>query len=159
MSLVREVSGAILGASQRPTSEASLTEPSTPAASPKAPTAASPEPRSPWFARVRAALWFTGAMYVVLGGVATAVFVANAVSENVFPPAYIYGFGFAAFVLSVGFGALNFVAARGLDKETRWGWILSLVIAGLYAPSACLPIGGFMLVGLLNDDVRKRCMD
>ena len=43
----------------------------------------------------------------------------------------------------------------GLNRGQFWGWLVTVVIGAMYAPSACLPVGAFLLYAMLNDEVRK----
>lgn len=72
------------------------------------------------------------------------------------PPA-IFGvfLGLFTLVLCGGTGVFNFVAAWALGRGKRWGWISSVILGGIYAPSGCFPFGGLILYGLLQDKVRK----
>jgi hypothetical protein len=134
-------------------------EPSSPARGPAPPTEPLPEPpRNPWFGYVRVCLLLAGGAYVVLGLVLAPLMTFGMTAEDELPVGVAIAIGVVTFIFSAGFGVLNFVAARGLKNETKWGWILSIVIAAIYAPSICLPLGAIMLVGLLQDDVRKRCI-
>lgn len=131
-------------------------EPGSAAAPPTVDTSLpAPPPMHPWVNHCRTALFFTGACYVVLGLAFVPIFAV--VSEG--DLAFSLAMGTFAFFFSVGFGVLNFVAARGLKQGARWAWILSLVLAAMYVSSACLPIGIVLLVGLLRTDVRQAFLD
>jgi hypothetical protein len=137
-----------------------MTQPTTPAAGPTPPLdAPAMPPRSSWFGVVKGLLWFSGICYVLIGAVAgPAMGWAMTVDGEV--PVFVgWLIGIGTFLFCAAFGGANFAAAIGLDRETKWGWIVSLVLAAMYAPSGCLPIGVLMLVGLLQDGVRKPCMD
>lgn len=49
------------------------------------------------------------------------------------------------------------VVVEALKKGTKWSWIAALVLTVLYIPSAFLPLGVFMLVGLLKPEVQDHC--
>jgi hypothetical protein len=118
-----------------------------------------PPPRSVWFGIVRGVLIFSGVAYALLGLVMPLVFFSVSAFDPPDSPTWLlWGISAFSFVVCAGFGALNFVAAWGLDRETKWGWIVSLVLAAMYAPSGCFPLGVLMLIGLLQDDVRKTCL-
>jgi peptidoglycan/LPS O-acetylase OafA/YrhL len=42
------------------------------------------------------------------------------------------------------------IAALGIRRRRFWGWVLGLIIFGLYIPSIFLPLGAFGLWGLLD---------
>lgn len=115
--------------------------------------AAAQPPLSPWVRYCRFALVLTAAGYGVIGicAIPLALFLAESDSG---PPWFGGLFGALAFVVSVGFGIVNWLAARGLAERKRWGWILAVILGGIYAPSACLPIGALLLFGLLQKEVR-----
>lgn len=113
----------------------------------------------PWIRYSRWILWFCGAMYVLLGigmGVFMPLgFMADPTIDD--DAGVVMGgcFGVFAFGFSAAFGALNFAAASGLARRQKWAWIATIVLGGIYAPSICLPFGGALLYGMLQDDVRK----
>ena len=51
--------------------------------------------------------------------------------------------------------ALNEVVARAIKKRKFWGWIVGIIIFGLYIPSLLLPIGVLGLWALLTPDSRR----
>lgn len=59
-----------------------------------------------------------------------------------------FGCAFAVFIELV---------ASALKKGKYWAWIASICLAGLYLPSAFLPLGIFMLIGLLKEDTKEHC--
>jgi hypothetical protein len=106
-----------------------------------------------WIGYCRMGLLFTGACHLLLGVAMLPLF---AVLEDGAGSVF---FGLMGLAFCAGFGVLNFVAARGLKNGERWAWILSLVLAAMYASSACLPLGIVLLVGLLRSDVRQVFLD
>jgi hypothetical protein len=59
----------------------------------------------------------------------------------------IYG-GLTAFCLA--FAAVPEVAVYGIRRRRFWGWVLGVVLCGLYALSIFFPLGAFGLWGLLD---------
>ena len=55
------------------------------------------------------------------------------------------------------FATVNFLAAWGLARRAKWGWIVAVVLSGLYATSACFPLGVLMLVGLFKRESKDAC--
>ncbi len=53
---------------------------------------------------------------------------------------------------------LEFVIAH-LKQNRFWAWVAGVAVGGLYAPSLFLPLGVFILVGLLSDGSRARFLD
>ncbi len=49
------------------------------------------------------------------------------------------------------------LAAWALKEGKFWGWVLSIAIAGLYAPSGFILFGVAMFFGLLADPVKVHC--
>jgi len=58
-------------------------------------------------------------------------------------------------IVCLGIAALNEVVARAIKKRKFWGWIVGIILFGLYIPSPFLPIGGFGMWALLTPDPRK----
>ena len=58
-------------------------------------------------------------------------------------------FGVIAFFCLL-LAAVPEIAAWGIRRRRFWGWIMGLVIFGLYVPSLFLPLGAFGLWGLLD---------
>lgn len=113
----------------------------------------------PWVKYSRWILWFCGAMYVLIGIAMGVLIPFGIVADPTMDDdaGLVVGgcFGAFSFALSTGFGALNFLAASGLARRQKWAWIATVVIGAIYAPSICLPFGGALLYGMLNDEVRK----
>ena len=61
--------------------------------------------------------------------------------------------GVVMFLVIGGFGILPEVAIRGLKQGKRWGWIMGIIIGGLYTPSAFFFLGIPILISLLKRDV------
>ena len=53
---------------------------------------------------------------------------------------------------------LEFVIAH-LKKGKFWAWVAGIAIGGLYTPSLFLPLGIFILIGLLSDESRRDFLD
>jgi hypothetical protein len=105
-------------------------------------------------------LGFVGFTYIALGAVMGLSMGAMFSLDPEIPPE-VGGpmglvFGVFTFVLCAGFGAVNFLAMYGLSSRSKWGWILTLVLGGIYLPSGCLPFGALLFVALFNEPVRKR---
>src|SRR5688572_4224084 len=116
----------------------------------------------PWVNYSRYTLWFCGVAYVLLGIglgplMAAPLFLDPSIPEGMGTGLAI-GFTLFSLVLCGGFGLVNFVAASGLGRGAKWGWILSLVLGAIYLPTACLPFGGVLMFGMLNDRTRKLFM-
>jgi hypothetical protein len=113
----------------------------------------------PWVNRSRYTLWFCGVVYVLFGltlGPATATpMFLDPTMDPTFPIVFGVVMTLFSLVLCGGFGLLNFVAAAGLARGAKWGWILALVIGAMYLPSVCVPFGAILLYGMLNDRTRK----
>jgi MFS family permease len=64
----------------------------------------------------------------------------------------------AAFIVVI--AVLPLIAgAWGLRRGAKWAWFVTVIVGAMYAPSACLPIGAFLLYAMLNDEVRKAFLD
>ena len=53
---------------------------------------------------------------------------------------------------------LEFVIAH-LKQGKFWAWVAGIAIGGLYTPSLFLPLGVFILAGLLSDGCRQSFMN
>lgn len=114
--------------------------------------------QDPWVRTTRYILWFCGATYVLLGlAIGPVLAVLPTLEDNPDAPPFVVSaiLGLFATLVSVVVGAVNFVAASGLARGTKWGWILSVILGGIYAPSGCMLFGVLILYGLLNERVRK----
>ncbi|HHO49984.1 MAG TPA: hypothetical protein ENK18_03720 [Deltaproteobacteria bacterium] len=69
------------------------------------------------------------------------------------PALIIGGLCVALSVVTVGVLPLM-IAAVGLGRGARWGWLLTILAGILYTPSLCLPVGVFLLYAMLNERVR-----
>jgi hypothetical protein len=47
------------------------------------------------------------------------------------------------------------IAAWGIRHRRFWGWVLGVILFGLYIPSLFLPLGAFGLWGLLDRGSRE----
>ena len=98
-----------------------------------------------------------GLLYLVLGAAMAAVVQAGGLDEpgqDPMPAGVKAAFAAAALVVSGGFGALNLLAAVGLSRRAFWGWVLALIVGGIYVPTACLPFGAVIVYALLREDAR-----
>lgn len=111
-----------------------------------------------WVKYTRWTLWFCAASYVLLGAIFSGVFVLALSADPEMEGAslvFALPMGLFMFASCAMIGAVNVLAAHGLAMGARWGWILALVLGGIYAPSGCMPVGAVILYGLLNERVRK----
>ncbi len=60
-------------------------------------------------------------------------------------------------IMSVGIIIFNEVVINSLKKGRFWAWIAGVCISGLYIPSIFLPLGIFMLLALIDDEMRGFC--
>jgi hypothetical protein len=113
----------------------------------------------PWVGWSRTALWFCGVVYVLFGLTLGPLMAAPFMLDPTMPEGLGVGLAVVMTVISLvicgGFGLLNFVAAAGLGRGAKWGWILAVVVGAIYLPSGCFPFGGIILYGMLNDRTRK----
>jgi len=58
-------------------------------------------------------------------------------------------------IVFLGIAILNEVVARAIKKRKFWGWVVGIILFGLYIPSPFLPIGGFGMWALLTPGSRK----
>jgi hypothetical protein len=113
----------------------------------------------PWVGYARMALWFCGVVYflfgLTLGPLMAMPFLMDPTLPENMGVILAVVFTVVTLVICGGFGLLNFVAAAGLGRGARWGWILALVVGAIYLPSACVPFGAVIMYGMLNDRTRK----
>ena len=108
-----------------------------------------------WIRASQAVLAFTGLCYVVLGLGMGGMYAMLVLIDPTDPELIVMAiFGVIITVLCVGIGVLNFVAIIGLQRQTMWGWIMTLIFGAMYAPSGCMPFGLVLLFGMLNNDTR-----
>lgn len=60
-------------------------------------------------------------------------------------------------VLSVVMVVFIELVVSHLKKGRFWAWIAAICLAGLYIPSLYFPMGIFMILGLINEDVKEFC--
>ncbi len=60
-------------------------------------------------------------------------------------------------LVSVGLVVFIELVIRALRRGAYWSWIAGICLTGVYLPSLFLPLGVFMLVGLLDDDTKEHC--
>ena len=65
-------------------------------------------------------------------------------AEEDIPKGLIFFLGAVLTLLCAGFAVVPELAIYGLRRRKRWGWILGLIIGGLYTPS------GFFFLGIQN---------
>ena len=116
----------------------------------------------PWVSYTRYALWFCGVIYFLFGFTMGPLLGSLMMLDPTMPE------GAATFmmvfmtvislVICGGFAVLNFIAAAGLARGAKWGWILAVVVGAIYLPSACVPFGAIIMYGMLNDRTRKLFM-
>ena len=58
-------------------------------------------------------------------------------------------------IVFLGIAVLNEVVARAIKKRKFWGWVVGIILFGLYIPSPFLPLGVFGLWALLTPNSRK----
>ena len=113
----------------------------------------------PWVTWSRYALWCCGFLYLVLGLVSGPLVAAPLLLDPTVPQSVGVAVAVVAtivmLVFSGGFGLLNFVAAAGLARGAKWGWIIALVLGAMYLPSCFVPFGAVLMYGTLNDRTRK----
>ncbi len=56
--------------------------------------------------------------------------------------------------LSTVFGLMSIVVAAGLAVDRKWAWYLGMFLGFAYIPTGCLPIGGALLLVLLEPGCR-----
>lgn len=116
----------------------------------------------PWPKYAAVTLVFCGFAYFLIGLGYPALFAFVMTSEGEMGATEAAALSGAVFVLVFAFlGAVavfNWVAAFGIYRERKWGWVLTLVLGALYAPSACLPFGIVLLYATLNERTRKRIL-
>lgn len=60
-------------------------------------------------------------------------------------------------VLSVGMIIFIELVVAHLKKGKFWAWVAAICLAGLYIPSLYFPMGIFMIIGLVNEEVKEFC--
>lgn len=60
-------------------------------------------------------------------------------------------------LLSVGMILFIELVVSHLKKGKFWAWIAAICLAGLYIPSAYFPLGIFMIIGLVDEEVKQFC--
>jgi hypothetical protein len=103
----------------------------------------------------QAMLLVFGAMYFVLGGLLGAVYGGLGFLDPEMPVVVGVGMGVFMFACSGGFGALMLASAVGLQMRARWAWVGALIVGGMFAGSACMPFGLFLLYAMLIEETRK----
>ncbi len=105
---------------------------------------------SPWIKWSRICLIFVGICYCALG----IVFSPLLFLDPEVPLAFQLLMVALLLVVGVGVGVVNFLAAWGLGRGNKWGWIVTIILGATYAPSGCLPFGVLLLVAMLRKEVR-----
>lgn len=113
----------------------------------------------PWVGRSRTILKLGGTFFVLLGLLGGPVGTSGLWVRSDVSVGMAVGLTFLATLVALGLfgtvGVLNFVAAAGLKRGARWGWILTVLVGLLYTLSACMPFGLLLLYGMLNGRTRK----
>lgn len=109
----------------------------------------------PWVERSRMVLNLVGAAYLLLGLVGGPAYGLLFSQDPTLPASFGYVMGGIVGCTGIGMGLANFVASWGLGQRAKWAWIAAVVLGAMYLPSGCMPFGGLVLYGLLQDDSRK----
>lgn len=60
-------------------------------------------------------------------------------------------------IMSIGIVIFNEFIIHFIKKGAFWAWVAGLCMAGLYIPSIFLPLGIFMLLGLIDPETNEFC--
>ena len=120
--------------------------------------AAPSEYDGPWILASQVVLVFTGSLYGLLGVLAggTYTLVPLLLAEEDPAILVMIPFGLLMLAMGVGLGALNIGAAWGLGQRRMWAWVVGVILAFLYLPSLCMPLGAVLAWGLLVDEPTRR---
>ena len=91
-------------------------------------------------------------LYLLVGAavIAFGMWIGDDPSEAISPPILFGAVG--AFCIAL--AAVPEIAAYGIRRRRFWGWVLGLILFGLYLPSLFLPLGAFGMWGLLDPGSR-----
>lgn len=111
---------------------------------------------------VKAASWvvgFLGAVYLLIG-VGTGLLYGGLglAAEGDEAIGLIVG-GVAMFVCVALMSVPMLAAAVGLRQGRMWAWVITVCVGGMFAMSACMPFGVFLLYAMLSQDVRKAFLE
>ncbi len=107
-------------------------------------------------------LHLSTAIYAILGiGILIfwiyAAFSSDSLYINTEEKMFMNIYGFVMVTLCAVMVVAIELAAWALNKGKFWGWVLSIALAGLYAPSGFILFGVAMFFGLLADPVKVHC--
>lgn len=104
-------------------------------------------------------MFFLGGVYILFGllfGVVYSAIPFIDSSMDSAEAAFFVGFGVVFGVLMAAVFGLPMVAGGyGLRQGKMWAWILTVCVGGLFATSACMPFGIFLLYAMLNETTRN----
>ena len=111
----------------------------------------------PWIGRVRITLMVIGLFNLLASVSVPVMYYFIGLNDMGHQGALMMaGFGVVVGLIVAVMGVVPaFVAAWGLGKGKKWAWFVALILGAMYVPSICFPVGGIILYGLLQDDVRK----
>lgn len=111
---------------------------------------------------VRLASWvmfFLGGIYILFGVLFGLVYSAIPLMDSSMENGeamFFVGFGVVFGVLMAGiFGVPIVAGGYGLRQGKMWAWVLTVCVGGLFATSACMPFGIFLLYAMLNETTRN----
>ncbi len=113
----------------------------------------------PWVRYSRWVLIGTAILQVVLAGIVGASYLGLAMLEAR-PDEELYALVAAGVCTPLALLVLGVLpaaaAAVGLGRGARWGWLVTIVVGVLnvFPCCLCLPVGGFLLYAMLNDETR-----
>ena len=109
-----------------------------------------------WIGWSRAVLVFVAVSYVFLGIAMVPLFPLMSQEDGSnLPRAFTLGLGLFMLLVCLGIAGVNLLAAWGLGGRKKWAWILTLILGGMYAPTACLPFGVVLLYAMLHKEGRE----
>ena len=114
-----------------------------------------PRMGNPWLRYAVLCLNIVGAAYLLLGvvgGIGYGYVFSQDPNMGVVAGVLV---GVVMFVFCAVVAIVNFVAAFFTQRKSKIGWVLGLILGGMYATSCCLPFGVVILVGMLNEKSRK----
>jgi len=101
-----------------------------------------------WALRISTVLYYL----IIVGFLAAAIFLP--------PDAGVFERAFLALVavFTLPFVIFLEVVIAHLKKRKFWAWVAGIAVGGMYAPSLFLPLGVFILIGLLSEKSREEFM-
>ena len=112
-------------------------------------------PIPPLVHAAQAVLLVFGVLYVLIGVGLGVLYGSLGFVDPELPPVFGVMMGLMMFVCSGGFGVAMIASAVGLQARSKWAWVGALVVGGMFAGSACMPIGLFLLYAMLVEDTRR----